>query len=380
MITQISLTHFKCFEVLKLPLRPLTLLSGPNASGKSAIMQALVLLSQTIRDNEWSKKLILNGSIIRLGTASDVIDQVYGHRECGIELHIDDRVFTWWFEGDRNDMAMKFSKVAVDGIFCSLHDGFQYLLPYSAGPFPSVAQLLKSTYLTAERLGPREVYPLGDIEDIEIVGSNGEHAVSILYANMDSKLSGNLVDEIVPPTLLKQVEARMARFFPSCVIDVTKIPRANAATLGLRTSNSTGFHRPIHTGFGLTQVLPIVVAAFWAKPNNLILIENPEVHLHPAAQVEIGEFLAQVASSGVQVIIETHSDHVLNGIRRAVKKEVLSNDSVALHFFRPRTEESDKGTSQVESPLIDAKGNIDNWPIGFFDQFDIDMNYFAGWS
>lgn len=380
MITQISLRHYKCFEVLKLQLRPLTLLSGPNASGKSAIMQALVLLSQTIRDNEWSNKLILNGSIVRLGTASDVIDQVYGHRECGIELHIDDRVFTWRFEGGRNDMAMKISKVAVDGNINSLHDGFQNLLPYSAGPFPLVAQLSKLTYLTAERLGPRELYPLEDIEDIEIVGSNGEHAVSILYANMDSKLHSNLVDENVPPTLLKQVEARMARFFPGCVLDVTKIPRANAATLGLRTSNSTGFHRPIHTGFGLTQVLPILVAAFWAKPNNLILIENPEVHLHPAAQVEIGEFLAQVASSGIQVILETHSDHVLNGIRRAVKKEVLSNDSVALHYFRERTEELDPGTSQVESPAIDVNGNIDSWPTGFFDQFDIDMNYFAGWS
>ena len=76
--------------------------------------------------------------------------------------------------------------------------------------------------------------------------------------------------------------------------------------------------------------------------------------MHPAAQVEIGEFLAQVASSGIQVILETHSDHVLNGIRRAVKKEVLSNDSVALHYFRERTEELDPGTSQVESPAIDT--------------------------
>ena len=380
MITQINLTNYKCFKLLKLQLRPLTLLSGPNASGKSAILQSLVLLSQTIRDNEWSKKLILNGSIIRLGTASDVIDQEFGYHECGIELQSDDRDFAWWFEGGRDDMTMEISKVAVDGILESIDDNFQNLLPFKAGPFSLVAHLSKLTYLTAERLGPREVYPLEDIEDVEIVGSNGEHAVSILYANRDSKTTGSLVDENAPPTLLKQVEARMARFFPGFALDVTKIPRANAATLGLRTSNSTGFHRPIHTGFGLTQVLPIVVAALWAKPNYLILIENPEVHLHPAGQVEIGEFLAQVASSGIQVIVETHSDHVLNGIRRAVKKEVLLNDSVALHYFRPRTEELDHGTPQFESPVIDANGNIDNWPTGFFDQFDIDMNYFAGWS
>ena len=79
-------------------------------------------------------------------------------------------------------------------------------------------------------------------------------------------------------------------------------------------------------------------------------------------------------------MIETHSDHVLNGIRRAVRKGVLSNENVALHFFRPRREKKDNGEPQVESPAIDASGNIDSWPDGFFDQFDNDMNYFAGWS
>ncbi len=94
----------------------------------------------------------------------------------------------------------------------------------------------------------------------------------------------------------------------------------------------------------------------------------------------MGSFLARVASAGVQVLIETHSDHVLNGIRRAVKEGVLFHENVALHFFRPRTEVADAVGPQVESPAIDADGNIDSWPAGFFDQFDHDMNYLAGWS
>lgn len=106
------------------------------------------------------------------------------------------------------------------------------------------------------------------------------------------------------------------------------------------------------------------------------MIENPEVHLHPKGQAMMGQFLAEAANAGVQVIVETHSDHVLNGVRRAVKSGGISAESVAIHFFRPRAE----GEAQVISPLIDQTGGIDYWPDGFFDQFDKDMNYFAGWG
>ena len=172
----------------------------------------------------------------------------------------------------------------------------------------------------------------------------------------------------------------MARFFPGCVLAINQVPRTNSLTLGIRVSRGTDFHRPVHTGFGLSQVLPIVVAALSANGKDILLIENPEVHLHPAAQAAMGNFLALVASAGVQVMIETHSDHVLNGVRRAVKTSVLPHENVALHFFRPRTEATVSIGPQVESPAIGADGNIDSWPNGFFDQFDNDMNYFAGWS
>ena len=168
----------------------------------------------------------------------------------------------------------------------------------------------------------------------------------------------------------------MRTFFPGCRLEIQPVPYANAVTLGLRTSDDTDFHRPVHAGFGITQVLPIVIAALAAKPEDLLLIENPEVHLHPAAQVQMGQFLAKVAHSGIQIILETHSDHILNGVRRAVKEGILSADQAVIHFFRPR---SDNG-SQVVSPVLDSTGNIDAWPDGFFDQFDKDMNHFAGWD
>jgi predicted ATPase len=129
----------------------------------------------------------------------------------------------------------------------------------------------------------------------------------------------------------------------------------------------------------LTQVLPIIVAVLTASKGDALLIENPEVHLHPAGQALMGAFLAHATRAGVQIILETHSDHVLNGIRRAVKSGIVTPEQVFLYFFNARYDLGET-KSQVVNPLLDRNGNVDFWPDGFFDQFDRDTNYFAGWG
>ena len=386
MLTQIDLRHFKCFESLKLPLRPLTLLSGANASGKSSLMQALVLLHQTMREHEWSSRLMLNGAAVRLGTVADVIDQVHGHRAYGIALMDGGGArFQWEFEGERDEMSMKVRKARGEtgngeGWDIDESQALHYLLPTPLKDNSLTNRLRGLTYLTAERLGPREHYILDDPQLTPVVGSRGEYAVSVLHSGRDTHILDKLVTQDVPPTRFRQVEARMARFFPGCVLAIEQVPRANAVTLGIRTSSGTDFQRPVHAGFGLTQVLPIIVAVLAANSDDLLLVENPEVHLHPAGQAAMGEFLGEAAAAGVQVMIETHSDHVLNGIRRAVRSRTLPSDDVALHFFSPPREGRTAGEPQVQSPVLGADGNVDMWPEGFFDQFDKDMNDFAGWS
>lgn len=385
MLTRIDLQHFKCFSLLKLPLCPLTLLSGANASGKSSIMQALVLLHQTLREHEWSSRLMLNGTSIRLGTVADVIDKVYGRRSCEVAIQDHTADYRWEFTGERDDMSMAVKHVSVSGakvVEKPDPEMLHHLLPEDARQYTHKLTecLLRLTYLTAERLGPREYYALEDSQLAPVVGPRGEHAVSVLHSGSDERTLEDLVIKEKPPTRLYQTIARMDNFFPGCELTIDKVPNANAVTLGIRTSIDTDFHRPVHTGFGVTQVFPIIVAALSAGRDDLLLIENPEVHLHPSGQVMMGEFLAEVAAAGVQVILETHSDHVLNGVRRTVRKQKLSHDRVALHFFQSRHECERNGIPQVQSPLLDSDGNIDTWPEGFFDQFDKDMNYFAGWD
>src|SRR6202012_5567513 len=93
------------------------------------------------------------------------------------------------------------------------------------------------------------------------------------------------------------------------------------------------FVRPPNTGFGLSFVAGIIVAGLAAPGNTVLMVENPEAHLHPKAQSLIGEFLARVAAGGTQVFVETHSEHVLNGMRRLVKQLVLAPDAAHLFFF-----------------------------------------------
>ena len=389
MLTRIDLSDFKCFTLLRLPLRPLTMLSGTNASGKSSVIQALALVHQTMREYEWSSELMLNGYAVQLGTTADVIDQVHGNRACKIAIHDGNGSYVQWeAEGERAEMTMLVNRGHAD--FGGSRrdftgsDPLRYLLPrdvlLSSEAIALADCLRQLTYLTAERLGPRETYPLEARREFQVVGPQGQYTASVLHHfGSDMDVLNGLVTRDTPRTLLHQVHARMGAFFPGCELVVEKVRSANAVTLGIRTSRGMEFHRPVHTGFGLTQVLPIVVAALSAAKDDLLLIENPEVHLHPAGQAYMGEFLTEVAAAGVQVILETHSDHVLNGIRRAVKRGALAPEAAALHFFRQR-EDDDEEATQVQSPILDSEGNIDTWPAGFFDQFDKDMNHFAGWS
>ena len=398
MLTQLDLRFFKCFDHLRLPLAPLTLLTGFNASGKSSVLQALVLLHQTMREHEWSTRLALNGTVLRLGTMPDVVDEVSGRDRFRVALKYDASVYEWAFHGKRHDLSMMVKEVILNFRGKEPPKELRYLLPpeWTATNQPKkkndldfaldenekrsvkslVRHLRNLTYITAERIAPQEVYVLEDPHVVSTVGPQGEHAVSVLHWGRDESVLDELTLPESPPLRLRQVEERMRTFFPGCRLDIQPIPRTNAVTLGLRTSDATGFHSPVHTGFGLTQTLPIVVAALSADQGDIILIENPEVHLHPAGQALMGQFMADIARAGIQVLVETHSDHVLNGVRRAVKESRLAANQVAIHFFRSRSTD----LPQVQSPALDEDGNIDDWPEGFFDQFDKDANYFAGWG
>jgi len=122
-------------------------------------------------------------------------------------------------------------------------------------------------------------------------------------------------------------------------------------------------------GFGYSYILPIIVSGLIAEKGDILIIENPEAHLHPKAQARITEFFAKVASAGVQVFIESHSEHILNGVRISALKDniAISNDEVSILYFR------DSEQHLFVKLNLKANGKIDNWADGFFDQQENDL-------
>ena len=114
MLNFVNLKYFKCFESLHLPLAPLTMLSGTNASGKSSVLQALVLLHQTMREHEWSTRLMLNGKSIKLGTVLDVVNESQGGKSFEIGLENNEHFYSWKFTGERNELSMAVEQVLAD--------------------------------------------------------------------------------------------------------------------------------------------------------------------------------------------------------------------------------------------------------------------------
>lgn len=377
MIKSLELKNFKCFDQISLPLLNLTLLSGTNASGKSTILQALILLHQTIIENEWSNRLLMNGSLINLGSVADVVNKVHGRKVIEISIADEKNNYLWSFVGEREDLSMEIDHIIINEDRYDNPKNLRYFLPEEMDKeLPISKSLINLTYISAERVGPREFYPLADKNTALVVGPAGEFSASVLYWKREMHTLEELKIDKAPDTIQRQVEARMKEFFPGFVMKLDPIPQTNSFTLGIRTSDATDFHRPINVGFGVTQIFPIIVASLTAKKGDILLIENPEVHLHPAGQSMMGIFLAEVAAAGIQIILETHSDHILNGIRRSVKNKQIRSEDVSLYYLQNDPDSEIK----LSNPQLDQKGNIDFWPSGFFDQYEKDIDHFVDWE
>jgi len=232
----------------------------------------------------------------------------------------------------------------------------------------------KFQYLHTERIGPRRFFEMSDfvVRQQMQIGTRGEYTAHFLslFERVPIQKPSLAHPAAKSLDLLDQVEAWMGEISPGIRISLST--HSGMDLINLQYSFVTGnqvssTYRATNVGFGITYVLPILVAVLSSTDDTLLLLENPEAHLHPKGQAQIGELLARAASCGIQVVVETHSDHILNGIRLAVYRGTLAPGDVQLHFFqRPAPE----GQAQVVSPRIDRDGRIDRWPDGFFDEWD----------
>lgn len=357
MVSKIRLENFKCFRNLEIPLRSLNLFTGLNCVGKSSIIQALLLIRQSYQQGYSREKICLNGDYISLGTGWDIL---YEYAEKNNEFDTETVTISVQEDSNQFTFVMNYSKDAdvLDVINAPVGE-----MNFLTCPFE---------YLSAERASPQTIYPKSSfhIDTIKQLGNHGQYAIHYLTKYQDASISWDSCDG-KEKYLKGALQYWLHQISPKVKIDVQNIDNTDLSKIGYYFSDKekSNTFRPTNIGFGVSYVLPVIVALLKASSESIIIIENPEAHLHPKGQRMLGELIAKCAATGAQIFVETHSDHVLNGIRIAVKKEFIQNTDVNLFFF---CRESDRDTveSIVEQPKIEKNGKLSYWPDNFFDEWE----------
>lgn len=374
MITSITLTNFKCFRSQKIGLAALNVLTGTNGAGKSSVIHSLLALRQSWESDTLANGLIqLNGVLCELGTAGEVYCAEPETEYVGFSIASSKLNKELTFNSKYDETRTKEYFLHLDGEFNAELSQLELFME-------------SFNYLHAERVGPRKTSPITpDGRRPFWVGRYGENAPFIVASDLrETELTNRSLfressDGKIYTKLRYQWPLWMAQLFPGFDGTSEIYFEADQVRLGLalqrKQTGQSLFVRPTNTGFGVSVVLGIIVAGLLATKDSVLIVENPEAHLHPRAQSCIGEFLARVASGGAQVFVETHSEHVLNGIRRMVKQETLQATQVSLHYFAGSQQSIEPTVTNIP---LSSSGDISCWPDGFFDQLDQDLSIILG--
>jgi predicted ATPase len=364
MINKINIKNFKCFTDTEIKFKKITILCGSNSVGKSSVIQALLLCQLTknklknyeeyffTRSTRPKLKIPLNGDFcLSLGNTMEVLTR---------DALSNIITFMIYFE-DLNE-SLDFHFKAEDNI-----NSF-YELELKHRIFnPQILESMNNLYyLNAERIGPRLSYD-ADQQDYPNSGFQGEYAIQIIAQNREDPIDkSRRFKDTEDLKFLSQVRFWMKYIIPDFYLDYVelmgKIKKAHASF-----SNSS----PTNVGFGISYILPIIVNGLIANKNSLFIVENPEAHLHPKGQSNLGFFLGQLASAGIQVLVETHSEHIINGVRRAALNENnLQTKDVIINFFDRKDE---KNKTLIKEIVLHDTGDLSLFPRDFFDQIQQDM-------
>jgi predicted ATPase len=371
MITKLKIANFKSHKETELNIGNLTLLTGLNSTGKSSVIQIFLLLRQSFKKGRLSKGLDLNEPLCDIGKGVDALYRFANESEIiSFEIEIDKKQdFTFNF-----DAKDKYDETFIPHLSEVLITEEQSELPFFTNNFQ---------YLSANRIAGIEFYPLDSyaVEEEKQISRNygqGElvaHFLEFYGENRDFDIELDLLlhPESSSRKLLDQVIAWEREISPRITMMPTKKGDKVIIEYGYK---SKGDFLPIENlkskniGFGISYSLSIIVALLSAEPGALILIENPEAHLHPKGQSKLAELICLAAQSGIQVIVETHSDHIFNGLRKGIHSNKIKKEEAKVYYF----ETNDQNTSICTEIEFSDKGRIMNYKHGFFDQFDNDLD------
>ncbi|GAB6010869.1 AAA family ATPase [Viscerimonas tarda] len=375
MITKLKIEYFKSHCSTNLSTGALTVLTGMNSSGKSSVLQALLLLRQSFKKGRLSTGLDLNAPLCDIGKGRDALYRFANESEIiTFSLEVNNETNYNFHFNARNRYEDTFLPQENPMIF-----------------EPSLLQLAlftnKFQYLSSARwaninLYPMDTYAVETEKQLSLNYGQGElvaHFLEYYGENRNFDIQSDLV--LHPSSLSKKLLAQTIAWEREISPRITMNPEriADKVTIeygykGVGENLPTNNLQPKNIGFGISYSLSIVVALLSAEQGSLLLIENPEAHLHPRGQSKLAELITLAAQSGVQIILETHSDHIFNGIRRAIAANKIEKEKVKIHFL----ELDEKNASTGTEIRLSNSGRVLNSKKGLFDQFDDDLDILLG--
>jgi predicted ATPase len=354
-IDNIKIKNFKSLKDTNLNTRSLNLLSGLNGMGKSSLIQSLLLIKQS--ENLFhSGQLKLNGWLFNVGKGKDALYQF-----------AEEDIITFAFSFN-SDKKVEWS--------------FQYkpdweILESGSKNDPQLLSefISRLQYLSADRLGPQPLYDVSQASiDKKDFGTKGEYAIHYLQAygrrfKVDGRMKHNATSDI---SLLSQLNAWLNEISPGVKVNISEVPGVDKMILSYEFElgiGKTASFRPNNVGFGISFSLSVILSLLTADEKSIIIIENPEAHIHPRGQAELGKLMALCASCGAQLFIETHSDHIINGIRVAVKEKMVDKKNVNIFWFSKMTTDTEQYT-KISEIHIDENGELSDYPKDFLDEWN----------
>ncbi len=422
-ITRISVKGFKSLaEECSIEVRPLTILAGANSSGKSSIMQPLLMMKQTLEATYDPGPLLLDGPNVRFTSADQFLTKFDGKTtnkfSVGVELK---NLISF----EETFIRKLLSEIDVSDISYKNEYGNAILRPIMTNNDMSAAFLMARpsgwtrTYFKNElNAAINNKKPMLIVEqnrfflELKLIIGDDEYAT-----HLNRSFSNAILNLIHLPALRGNPERNYKKtsigprfpgtfeIYAASIIhnwQANRDPHLHALgaalevlgltwKVGARPIDDVSFEvmvgRLIHkkiddsndmvsiadVGFGLSQTLPVLVALLAAEPGQLAYIEQPEIHLHPKAQMAMAQILADAANRGVRVVAETHSSMLLLGVQSLVAEGKLSPDKVKLHWFKRRPED---GVTEVSSADLDKAGAFGDWPEDFSSaEMDADIRY-----
>jgi len=396
MLKRIGFDNYKCLSGKNFDLSKVNVFTGYNGRGKSSVMQAILMLSQSVRKGDLNSfaHLHVNGDLVQLGDFDELLfDPNKYYFDITMTLVSTEEhkvVLRYDLDDDYKVGILKKCEIDDENFFDTAsslsldrgREGTSDIADLKQLPVYLYNQFVSQNlhYVSANRQGPVKFVERDEIPEFFRVGSDGSRTINTLSAYLDKVDSQMNIDanddkcyDLMTATTLwvdNIMNGGSVKISGNAVHthdNQGNVKKSTILRLGFGVKEGEGIYPSYHVGFGYSYILSIVVTALIAKEGDIVIVENPEAHLHPEAQLRLTYMLAKLGARGVQVFIETHSEHVINGIRLAALKEefLLQNEDVRLFFF-------DKDFEKIDL-VIEKTGRIPNWPSRFFDQYQSEL-------